>query len=105
MRSNYAVGLHPEAYRDLDGIYRRAYRTPGDLGEMSRWLECLEEGILGLGNLPVPWAWEADSSYPDCGCGELEAGPFLVFYKIRRERRQVEIVAVRYGGGAGRNRS
>lgn len=93
----YLVKLYPRAYRDLDRIYRRAYENSGEAGEAPPWLECLEEGILGLGERPFPSRPRKGEEESILGgrYQELQAGKFRVIFKVSAQEGQVEVVTVR----------
>lgn len=78
----FSVKLYPRAYRDLDGIYQRAYENSGNAGEMLSWLEGLEEGILGLGESPF---WPQKGKVERLLGGryqELQARRFGIAYQV-----------------------
>ena len=91
----FSVKLYPRAYRDLDGIYQRAYENTGDAGEMLPWLECLEEGILGLRDSPF---WPRTGKAERLLGGryqELQAGRFGIVFQVSAREGQVKVVTVR----------
>lgn len=93
----YLVKLYPKAYRDLDGIYQRAYDSTAGAGEATPWLECLEEGILGLGDVPSP-SWKGKKEGILGGrYWESRVGLFRIIFKVSALERQVKIVTVQKG--------
>ena len=72
-------------------------KIPGWRGEAPPWLECLEEGILGLGERPFPSRIRKGEEESILGgrYEELQAGKFWVIFKISAQEGQVEIVMVR----------
>ena len=99
MRMGYSVKLYPQAYRDLVAVYQRAYEKIPATEEALRELECLEEGILGLGNGFHRFLGEREENFPTGRPYVAEAGGFQVVFQVFSHERQVRVMSVRCYSG------
>ena len=86
MGRKYTIKLYPKAYRDLDGIYQYIYEHIQMPQYAESQLDRLEAGIFSLEEFPHRGPERKNGSYDN----------YVVIYKIRERKQQVDIVTVQY---------
>ena len=96
MGHKYTIKLYPKAYRDLDGIYQYIYEHIQMPQYAESQLDRLEAGIFSLEDFPHRGPERKNGSYANRGYRELFVDNYVVIYKIRERKQQVDIVTVQY---------
>ena len=96
MGSKYTIKLYPKAYRDLDRIYQYIYETIQMPEYAQGQLDRLEKGIFSLEEFPHRGAERKQGNYGNKGYKEIFVDNYVIIYKVRERKRQVDIITVLY---------
>lgn len=96
MAERYTVRLLPQAFQDLDNIYRYIAETCAEPAIAQGLVETLEREILSLEQFPNRCAPRKTGVYANKGYRQLFVKNYTVIFRVEEAEKQVFIVTVRY---------
>ncbi len=95
---SYKVKLYPSAARDLEEIYLYLSEVLLEPMVAQRMANALEQAIFSLEQFPERGAVRRIGKYADQDYRQLFVKKYLVLYSVKKEEKEVHILAVRYAG-------
>ncbi len=94
------VKLYARAYRDLEEIYAYIAENLLEPAAAGRIIDELEKAILSLEQLPERGAIRRTGVYAKGEYRQLFVKNYTVIYRVRKEKKEVHIVTVRYASSS-----
>ena len=92
----YTVYISPQAYRDIDEIYRYIAEELLAPNTASDTADEIEEAILSLEQLPERGAERKVGIYANKGYRQLFVKNYTIVYRADKESKTVMIITVKY---------
>ena len=94
--SSYRVKISPQAYEELDGIYKYIATNLSNPTAAINLVNEMEIAILSLDELPYRGATRQRGRYANAGYRQLFVENYTIVYRIDEDKKLVIIVTVRY---------
>lgn len=94
----YSVIVEPHAAADMQGIYRYIANELLEPQTAKNLLERIEKSILGLDSLPFRFKKYDPEPWRSRGVHSMPVENFVVLYVPSKEKREVYVIRVFYGG-------
>lgn len=92
----YTVKLYARAYRDIDGIYTYIAENLLSPDTALNMVDELEKAIFSLEKFPERGAIRRTGAYANGDYRQLFVKNYVIVYRVRKEKKEVHIVTVRY---------
>ena len=94
--SSYRVKISPQAYEELDGIYKYIATNLSNPTAAINLVNEMEIAILSLDEMPYRGATRKIGRYANAGYRQLFVENYTIVYRIDEAKKLVIIVTVRY---------
>ena len=94
--SSYGVKISPQAYEELDGIYKYIATNLSNPNAAINLVNEMEIAILSLDEMPYRGATRKIGRYANAGYRQLFVENYTIVYRIDEDKKLVIIVTVRY---------
>ena len=94
--SSYRVKISPQAYEELDSIYKYIATNLSNPTAAINLVNEIETAILSLDEMPYRGATRKVGIYANAGYRQLFVENYTIVYRIDEGKRLVIIVTVRY---------
>ena len=94
--SSYRVKISPQAYEELDGIYKYIATNLSIPTASINLVNEIETAILSLDEMPYRGATRKIGRYANAGYRQLFVENYTIVYRIDEDKKLVIIVTVRY---------
>jgi len=94
--SSYRVKISPQAYKDLDSIYKYIATNLSNPTAAINLVNEMETAILSLDEMPYRGATRKVGIYANTGYRQLFVENYTIVYRIDECKKLVIIVTVRY---------
>ena len=94
--SSYRVKISPQAYEELDGIYKYIATNLSNPTAAINLVNEMEIAILSLDEMPYRGATRKIGRYANAGYRQLFVENYTIVYRIHEDKKLVIIVTVRY---------
>ena len=94
--SSYRVKISPQAYEELDGIYKYIATNLSKPTAEINLVNEREIAILSLDEMPYRGATRKIGRYANAGYRQLFVENYTIVYRIDEDKKLVIIVTVRY---------
>ena len=94
--SSYGVKISPQAYEELDGIYKYIATNLSNPAAAINLVNEIETAILSLDEMPYRGATRKIGRYANAGYRQLFVENYTIVYRIDEGKKLVIIVTVRY---------
>ena len=94
--SSYRVKISPQAYEELDGIYKYIATNLSNPTAAINLVNEMEIAILSLDELPYRGATRKIGRYANAGYRQLFVENYTIVYRIDEDKKLVIIVTVIY---------
>lgn len=92
----YTVKLYARAYRDIDGIYTYIAENLLSSDTALNIVDELEKEIFSLEKFPERGAIRRTGVYANGDYRQLFVKNYVIVYRVRKEKKEVHIVTIRY---------
>lgn len=92
----YQVKLMAKAARDLDGIFEYIAEEFQELGTAEKFVNLLEETILGLDEMPYRGSVRKVGAFANKGYRQVFIKNFAIIYRVDEDRKTIIVITVRY---------
>ena len=94
--SSYRVKISPQAYEELDNIYKYIATNLSNPTAAINLINEIETAILSLDEMPYRGATRKVGIYANAGYRQLFVENYTIVYRIDEDKKLVIIVTVRY---------
>ena len=94
--NKYKVLISPQAYEELEAIYKYIVLSLLSPGAANSTLEAIKSAILSLDEMPNRGAIRKVGRYANMGYRQLFVKNYTVIYRINEKDKAVIIITVRY---------
>nr|DAN12086.1 MAG TPA: ParE toxin of type II toxin-antitoxin system, parDE [Caudoviricetes sp.] len=94
--SSYGVKISPQAYEELDGIYKYIATNLSNPTAAINLVNEIETAILSLDEMPYMGATRKVGIYANAGYRQLFVENYTIVYRIDEGKKLVIIVTARY---------
>lgn len=95
--NNYSLKITPLASADLDNVYNYIAYTFYAENTALKAIDEIEAGLKRLKKLPYSAPSWDEPQYAGFGLRKLVIAPYIVYYVVNGDKKQVEIIRVLHG--------